>query len=105
MIRVFGPAASNAPRHRRQREWTSPAAIYGVNVYDASGCSPGDCTMIPEPPPGQGPIDPRGAFSPPPPPGASGAPMPPPGYYPPPPPMWMPPPPPRGGGFARGILV
>src|SRR3954471_17604417 len=26
--------------------------------------------MIPQPPPGQGPLDPRGAFSPPPPPGA-----------------------------------
>ena len=29
-------------------------------------------TMIPQPPPGQGPIDPRGAFTPPPPPGVSG---------------------------------
>src|SRR5687767_2776374 len=32
--------------------------------------------MIPQPPPGQGPIDPRGAFSPPPPPGVSGGPVP-----------------------------
>jgi protease-4 len=75
--------------------------------------------MIPQPPPGQGPIDPRGAFSPPPPPGQSPGPMmqgpmmpppprpmgpmgPPPGMFP--PPMYMPPPP-RGGGFARGILM
>src|SRR5262245_20226875 len=61
--------------------------------------------MIPQPPPGQGPIDPRGAFSPPP--GPGGAPMPPyppPQMYPP-PPMFMPPPPRQKGGFARGILV
>src|SRR4051794_30320120 len=75
--------------------------------------------MMPQPPPGQGPIDPRGAFAPPGMPGAQpprpspmpGMPppmppnmppvmmMPPPGYYPP------PPPPRRGGGFARGIFV
>ena len=68
---------------------------------------------MPEPPPGQGPIDPRGAFAPPgmpvgqpqrpsaPPPMPPNMPptmmMPPPGYY--------PPPPRRGGGFARGIFV
>ena len=83
--------------------------------------------MIPQPPPGQGPIDPRGAFAPPPPPnggfqqqqfqppppgmppmpshvGGPGGPMmmPPPMFYPPPPPQ-----PPRrsGGGFARAIFV
>jgi protease-4 len=85
--------------------------------------------MIPQPPPGQGPIDPRGAFSPPPPPqmGAGnwqtslpGGGSAPPGmsYGPPPqlppmppmppmyPPMMMPPPPPpRGGGFVRAIFV
>src|SRR4051812_48407016 len=88
--------------------------------------------MTPQPPPGQGPIDPRGAFTPPPPPGAlSGATvgsgtgstpppsfggpgnpmMPPPGMYPPgpmfPPPMMMPPPgffrPQRS--FARAIFT
>jgi protease-4 len=69
--------------------------------------------MIPQPPPGQGPIDPRGAFNPPPPP--------PPGYRPPmqppqgmppmqqmppmmPPPMFMPPPP-RERSFARAIFM
>src|SRR4030095_7057859 len=79
--------------------------------------------MIPQPPPGQVPMDPRGAFQPPPPPSGGG------GYqqqqysYPPPgmppgmpggpmmmmpPPMFYPPPqPPRrqGGGFARAMLV
>src|SRR5436309_2783147 len=85
--------------------------------------------MTPQPPPGQGPIDPRGAFSPPPPPGAPGSPpnvapppsssfggpggpmMPPPGMYPPgpmfSPPMMMPPPgffrPQRS--FARAIFT
>jgi protease-4 len=75
--------------------------------------------MIPNPPPGRGPIDPRGAFSPPPAPGnVPPAPpqfqqqMPPGGWPPPPPPvmypppMFMAPPPPRPrGGFARGIFV
>jgi protease-4 len=86
--------------------------------------------MIPQPPPGQGPIDPRGAFQPPPPPGVGGGaggfhaqpfqPQLPPGIPPgmpmvpggpmmmPPPPMFYPPPPPppkRGGGFARAMLV
>ena len=84
--------------------------------------------MIPQPPPGQGPIDPRGAFQPPPPPhgGAGGfqtqqfqPQMPPPGMppamypggpmMPPPPPMFFPPPPPppkrSGGGFARAMLI
>ncbi len=77
--------------------------------------------MYPEPPPGKGPIDPRGAFSSPPPPGAPGAPgapgpmgaVPPsrPGPPPPPPPMMpppiymMPPPPPRGRGFVRGVFT
>jgi protease-4 len=69
--------------------------------------------MYPQPPPGQGPIDPRGAFAPPPPPGAAGAPpMAPPGVPPPPfppamfmpPPMYMPPSrPPRS--FTRGIFL
>src|SRR3954453_20709123 len=87
--------------------------------------------MTPQPPPGQGPIDPRGAFTPPPPPGGAGGnptsampppsfggpggpgPMmpPPPGMYPPgpmfPPPMMMPPPgffrPQRS--FARAIFT
>lgn len=57
-------------------------------------------SMPPPPPSGQGPVDPRGAFSPPPPP--------PRGMVPPPmpfiPPMYFPPPP-RGGGFVRGIFV
>ena len=66
--------------------------------------------MIPQPPPGQGPIDPRGAFGPPPPP--------PPGYRPPPPgmqpmppmppmmppPMFMPPPM-KERSFARAIFM
>lgn len=67
-----------------------------------------------QPPGGQGPIDPRGAFSPPPPPGPGGPgrqPAPPAPY--PPPPMLMPPlPPPMGyhltpnkGGFVRAIFV
>jgi protease-4 len=64
--------------------------------------------MIPQPPPGQGPVDPRGAFSPPPGPGA-GAPVPPPGYMPPMPPMMMMPPPyyppPRGRSFAGAIFT
>jgi protease-4 len=58
-------------------------------------------------PPGQGPIDPRGAFGPPPPPGGA------PGSEPPTPmmqqpmpfPQFMPPPPPRRGGAGWGILV
>src|SRR5438270_895298 len=66
---------------------------------------------IPDPPPGQGPIDPRGAFSPPPPPagnaGWSAQPppaRPPPGY----PPQMMPqwgPPPPRKRGFFKGLMI
>jgi protease-4 len=58
---------------------------------------------MPPPPPGQGPIDPRGAFSPPPP--VGGGSVPPPIMYP--PPMMMPPPyyPPPRGGFARAILT
>src|SRR2546421_1098462 len=77
--------------------------------------------MIPNPPPGQGPIDPRGAFAPPPPPGAGAAhwqmnapgggsppamppPMPP-GYMPfMPPPMFMPPQRPQRS-FARAIFM
>src|SRR5687767_8061106 len=65
--------------------------------------------MMPQPPSGQGPVDPRGAFAPPPPPpmGAGG---PPPGWAPPPvpmmpPPMYYPPPPPQRGGFVRAIFV
>jgi protease-4 len=83
--------------------------------------------MYPQPPPGQGPLDPRGAFSPPPAPNAAqghpaaapgAGPMPPPmmppaGYPPmPPPPNFMPPmymmpppPPRRRGGFFRGLLI
>jgi len=76
--------------------------------------------MIPQPPPGQGPVDPRGAFSPPPPPsGVAGAPgpmtghPPAPGGYPPPPmmmpPMMMPPPyyppPVKSHSFARAIFT
>jgi hypothetical protein len=70
--------------------------------------------MLPPPPPGQGPIDPRGAFAPPPPPsphGGMGAPIPPPPQMYPPMPMPMPPPyyfaPPasKQGSFARGILM
>jgi protease IV len=82
--------------------------------------------MIPQPPPGQGPIDPRGAFAPPPPPPPTGG-MPPgmqppgrppqgpppPGMYPPPQQMMMPPmpppmyypPPPRERSFARAIFM
>jgi len=83
--------------------------------------------MYPQPPPGQGPIDPRGAFTPPMPPGAppmpqagptgpmvpphmmSSTPPPmPPNMMPPnfmmPPPMFMPPPK-QGGGFARSIFT
>jgi protease-4 len=72
--------------------------------------------MVPQPPPGQGPIDPRGAFSPPPPPPGGpqwGPPMggppqgPPPGAPPMmmmPPPMFYPPPP-RERSFARGIFT
>lgn len=75
--------------------------------------------MIPQPPPGQGPIDPREAFAPPPPPNApmapgmlpqqqqqqSGPPPFPPGMRPPqyPPPFYPPPPPPRRGGIGRWI--
>jgi protease-4 len=72
-----------------------------------------------EPPSGQGPIDPRGAFSPPPPPGAGmppsqpplpGGPGAPPPFYGPPmmmPPMMYPPPPPppREKTFARAIFT
>jgi protease IV len=77
--------------------------------------------MIPQPPPGQGPIDPRGAFNPPSPmspqpgPGVQGMPYPPsayppPGYppmaMPPMPPMGYPPPPPRrSGGIGRAIFM
>src|SRR5688572_12448192 len=68
--------------------------------------------MMPPPPPGQGPIDPRGAF-PPPMPGPmppQGAPPPPPGMmqYPPPapPPYFYPPPqPPRGRGVLRTLFT
>jgi protease-4 len=76
--------------------------------------------MIPQPPPGQGPVDPRGAFTPPPAPGQApnagqsmGAPptgFPPMGYPPMmpmmmPPPMYYPPPPPRGRSFAGAIFT
>src|SRR3712207_2365796 len=69
--------------------------------------------MIPQPPPGQGPIDPRGAFGPPPPPPPPGyrpGPMPPPpGMQPPPFPPMMPPPmymqPPKERSFARAIFM
>ena len=68
--------------------------------------------MVPQPPPGQGPIDPRGAFGPPPPPPPGyrpGPPVPPPGMQPMPPmmppPMFMPPPPPRDRSFARAIFM
>src|SRR5271170_7624977 len=65
--------------------------------------------MTLQPPPGQGPVDPRGAFSPPPPP-FGGMPPPPMGGMPPPPmfnpPMMMPPwqPPPRRG-IGRTIFM
>src|SRR5215212_5886498 len=77
--------------------------------------------MIPQPPPGQGPIDPRGAFTPPPPPsgnvppppppvwmppgmmpGMMPPPMPPPGMY---PPMFMPPPQRPARSFSRAVFV
>src|SRR5688572_16291904 len=74
-----------------------------------------------QPPPGQGPIDPRGAFTPPPAPGNLPPPprgsMPPPpnfppnfppGMMPPPmpyPPMYMMPPQKQRGGFVRGIFL
>ncbi len=80
--------------------------------------------MYPQPPPGQGPLDPRGAFSPPPAPNAAqghpsaapggpGAypapppmmpPMPPPPNFMPPMYMMPPPPPPRRGGILRGLF-
>ncbi len=71
--------------------------------------------MTPQPPPGQGPIAPRGAFNPPPPPpGYRPGGMPPPQGMPPqgmppmppmmPPPMFMQPPP-RERGFARAIFM
>jgi protease-4 len=68
---------------------------------------------IPPPPPGQGPIDPRGAFSPPPPPmggqpgGFTQQQMPPPIYPPNPmmmPPAFYPPPPPPRRSFGMGLL-
>src|SRR5947207_3048290 len=62
--------------------------------------------MVPQPPPGQGPIDPRGAFGPPPPPppGYRPGPMPPPGMPPMmPPPMFMQPP--KERSFARAIFM
>jgi protease IV len=62
--------------------------------------------MMPQPPPGQGPIDPRGAFSAPPAPGGASRPPMPPNM---PPQMMMPPyyppPPRRGGGAGRVILI
>src|SRR5262245_8198392 len=88
--------------------------------------------MYPQPPPGQGPIDPRGGFAPPtppasqpqqalppdaypPPPNMMPPMMPPPNMMPPPPPpnymmpppmyMMPPPPPPKRGGFARSIFT
>lgn len=68
-------------------------------------------SMFPQPPPGQGPIDPRGAFAPPSPPGASpqmppGAMIPPmmPPMMPPMPPPWMMAPP-REKSFARSIFT
>lgn len=67
--------------------------------------------MLPQPPTGQDPIDPRGAFAPPPPPPGHLPPpgMMPPGHMPPPPgmmppPFMMPPPPPQRG-FTKGIFV
>lgn len=74
--------------------------------------------MTPQPPPGQGPIDPRGAFSPPPPPGGAGSGpampnVPPTGAYPPVPPMYYPQPQqqivvstaPAGRSFSRVIFT
>ncbi len=70
--------------------------------------------MTPRPPPGQGPIDPRGAFAPPPPPGGGVPPfVPPGGMYPPPPGMPYPPPPPfypppvprQRGGIGTALLT
>ena len=75
--------------------------------------------MTPQPPPGQGPVDPRGAFAPPPPPPTGMPPMmmpppggpppggmppfpPPPGFYPPPPPPYYPRP---QRSFARAIFT
>ena len=67
--------------------------------------------MMPQPPSGQGPVDPRGAFAPPPPP-PTGAGGPPPVWAPPPtmpvmpPPIYYPPPPaPQRGGFVRAVFV
>jgi protease IV len=64
---------------------------------------------LPDPPPGQGPIDPRGAFSPPPPPPGNAGwapppPMRPPAPYPPMMPQWGPPPP-RRRGFFKGLVI
>jgi protease-4 len=69
--------------------------------------------MIPQPPPGHGPIDPRGAFTPHTQGTPSGTLMPPfpqwsPGMFPPPPPpasFFPPPQPPRRGGVGRAILL
>src|SRR5688500_13076866 len=65
--------------------------------------------MMPQPPSGQGPVDPRGAVAPPPsPPGGGGAPLPPSGWAPMPmmpPPMFYQPPPPQRGGFVRAVFV
>src|SRR5690349_12616952 len=76
-----------------------------------------------EPPSGQGPIDPQGAFTPPPPPGGGPGSVPPPQFQPPgrppmgpppfmgppmmPPPYMYPPPPPpaKGKSFARTIFT
>src|SRR4051812_12150281 len=67
--------------------------------------------MFPQPPPGQGPVDPRGAFTQPPAPGSAQGPgAPPPGFMPPMMPMMMPPfypppPAPRGRSFADAIFT
>ncbi|HEY7087429.1 MAG TPA: hypothetical protein VH518_05020, partial [Tepidisphaeraceae bacterium] len=62
-------------------------------------------TMPPQPPPGQGPVDPRNAFAPPPPPMMMPPmpSMPPPAFYPPPPPPQFGAP--RQNSFARAIFM
>src|SRR4051794_1039867 len=92
------------PRRPRRYYSAGPRAAMMAARKDSSSRS---ITMIPQPPPGQGPVDPRGAFGQPPAPGPGFAPtplhatqqqtggpgLPPSGYYPAPPPGYMPPPP------------
>src|SRR4051812_16110189 len=79
-------------RCRRLRHGPRLLVSMRAATYDEPVVSPGRFAMIPQPPPGQGPIDPRGAF--PPPRGGRGAPpQGPPGWV---PPSQMPPMPPQG---------